>query len=203
MHIQKITRLLIEAEYLLELSIKLEHDEKHSKLKQATSFLVSESLESLRALDLDWGGLRALDLKLRKADFNAAKGGWDRFLDGKVADKSAAVRKQKNELVDSVKQAWNALSPYHGFALVNKVTTARRARILSVAKTYPRIEDWRTAIERYMKDAERWPDRKNFGIDTFLRPTKFEQWFDNPNPITKNPKDMTQEEADRWYGQGL
>lgn len=205
MHTPKIVRLLLAAEHLLNLSLAAEFDPDATRNKENASRLLNLAMLSLRELDTDWDKAKKTDLAEATARVNAAKAGWARFNKGKSADPDAAAAKRKatTQFVSDVKDSWNALAPYHGFALINKATSARRSRILMMRSQYPDMAQWRAAIELYMGDVERWPERRNFGIDTFLRPTKFEQWFDAPSPMSKAPKDMTQEEADRWYGQGL
>lgn len=91
----------------------------------------------------------------------------------------AAKAAVSQDFYDWIKTTWNGLAGAKGFAKLRGVTDARKRAINATCSEFGSGEDtWRAAIEAYVADVDRWPERVKFGFDTFVRPSTRAKWFE-------------------------
>ena len=215
MSIHKAIDHLMQAEQNLARAKPGRHDPRYGEWCEADNKL-DVAITVLRSLDPQGfdAALRRRRERGRKAS-EAAKARWG----GKKASKPsrrpveppAQAPKPKrtvgeaNALCLLVTELWNEIAGAKGFAKVKKITGGRMRAIRATEKEFGSDQEaWRGAITRYAADADRWPERRQYGIDTFLRPSNRAKWFEAGDaPNMSDPATMTEDEAEEFYTKGL
>ena len=98
---------------------------------------------------------------------------------------------------EKVLALWNEVASPVGFAQVRSMSDQRARSINATIDWLNRqekgrgldLEVWRMAFARYADDVRRWPDRINFGFDTFIRPLHRAKWFEGHGNAAKSDFD--------------
>lgn len=76
---------------------------------------------------------------------------------------------------------WNEILVPLGFAEVRAMTDVRVRHVAAAMRDYGKEKSvWERALRAYGDDARRWPERTEFGLDTFLRPSVRGKWLERP-----------------------
>lgn len=103
-------------------------------------------------------------------------------------DAAVSTAKVSRGFYEWVRKTWNAVAKPRGFAEVRKINDYRRRAINATVREFGESEErWRRAFRAYTQDADRWPGRTEFGLDTFLRPCHRAKWFEAPEPPQRKP----------------